>query len=530
MGKQKSGANKGFAFVIADSNGKPNSGDRKLIRSHVMRGKNTRATQPRVVPNRDRAPITTDSVRTSDPAPTVPQSTWSPLMIEDPASLSDEDEPEGLLRLLRTPFDVFACPFADEIDSSSKEMLFEFYAIIKEAMYPVEWCVRFDASKTPWFHWLLVDPAYLHSVLFTVAMLHDWLLGSKRSKKTNYHICKSLTYLNENIASKEMAIADSTVATIVTMSMVAEMFGDHAASAAHVAGLRQIVKLRGGIESFRHNLQLFAKICRVDIGWSLITGESPVYFSDNLSYEPAFASILGPSPGGVTPSQGPSPMRNFVESLDLRLGYIFQDLQDFSSMVKILFRTQKIDPIKFQQLMTSIQYRLLYLELDDGTMAESLRLAMLGFIATLYLHILGARLRFVWLSNRLRETLQAVDLSRAQTPSSRLLLAWILVIGSTAVFDDNDDVWLLPKLSSLRNSLAQTWPKAKGNLAKVMWIDNIHDAKGVKVFEKLVLHVAQIPSANEGAESEDVDVLFELSDQSYQVLHRMTVEKERVLT
>ncbi|KAJ0375760.1 hypothetical protein COL26b_006082 [Colletotrichum chrysophilum] len=367
-------------------------------------------------------------------------------------------------------------------------------------------------------------------------MLHDWLLGSKRSKKTNYHICKSLNYLNENIASKEMAIADSTVATIVTMSMVAEMFGDHAASAAHVAGLRQIVKLRGGIESFRHNLQLFAKICRkltqisVDIGWSLITGERPEYFSDNLSYEPAFASTLGPSPGGVTPSQGPSPIRNFVESLDLRLGYIFQDLQDFSAMVKILFRKQKIDPIKFQQLMTSIQYRLLYLELDNNTVAEALRLAMLGFIATLYLHILGARLRFVWLSNRLRETLQAVDLSRAETPSSRLLLAWILVIGSTAVFDDNDDVWLLPKLASLRNPLGTTWPKAKENLAKVLWIDNIHDAKGVNVFEKLVLHVAQIPSANEGAESEDVDVLFELSDQSYQVLHRMTAEKERVST
>ncbi|KAJ0289425.1 hypothetical protein Brms1b_005774 [Colletotrichum noveboracense] len=268
----------------------------------------------------------------------------------------------------------------------------------------------------------------------------------------------------------------------------------------------------------------------VDIGWSLITGERPVYFSDNLSYEPVFASTLGPSPGGVTPSQGPSPMRNFVVSLDLRLGYIFQDLQDFSVMVKLLFRTQKIDPIKFQQLMTSIQYRLLYLELDDDKMAESLRLAMLGFIATLYLHILGVRLRFLWLSNRLRETLQAVDLSRAQTSSSRLLLAWILVIGSTAVFDDNDDVWLLPKLASLRNSLGQTWPKAKENLAKVMWIDNIHDAKGVKVFEKLVLHVAQIPSANEGAESDGFDVLFELSDQSYQVLHRMTAEKERVST
>ncbi|KAJ4270790.1 hypothetical protein NW764_013671 [Fusarium oxysporum] len=39
-------AGKGFVFVTVDAHGQPAAGDRKLIRSHVMRGKNTRTRTP----------------------------------------------------------------------------------------------------------------------------------------------------------------------------------------------------------------------------------------------------------------------------------------------------------------------------------------------------------------------------------------------------------------------------------------------------------------------------------------------------
>lgn len=129
-------------------------------------------------------------------------------------------------------------------------------------MYPIDVCMHFDVSKTPWFHWLFSDAAYLHSILFTVGLLHDAALGGKLSKKTSFHVWKTLNLLTQNIADQDLALADSTVATIVSMCMVAELFGDHQSAAAHVAGMHQIVELRGGIESFRHNLQLQIKICR----------------------------------------------------------------------------------------------------------------------------------------------------------------------------------------------------------------------------------------------------------------------------
>lgn len=42
-------AGKGFVFVTMDAHGQPAAGDRKLVRSHVMRGKNTRT---RALPDR----------------------------------------------------------------------------------------------------------------------------------------------------------------------------------------------------------------------------------------------------------------------------------------------------------------------------------------------------------------------------------------------------------------------------------------------------------------------------------------------
>ncbi|KAF9878164.1 hypothetical protein CkaCkLH20_04202 [Colletotrichum karsti] len=467
-----------------------------------MRGKNTRAS--RAAPTRRTSAKKEDKARRSQELVAAVSAGSTPSSSGSSDESCGEDQEEGLLKILYAPHDVFMCPFADDIDSSSREMLFDFYTVIKEAMYPVEWCVRFDASKTPWFFWLMMDPAYLHSTLFTVALLNDWVRGTKRSKKTNYHIGKTLKYLNQNLANKDTAVADSTVATIVTVSIVAELFGDHASSTAHVAGLRQIVKLRGGVDSFQHNLQLYAKTCRVDIGWSLITGEMPVYYREKLSYERSFTSILGPCPGGLEPQQGHCPIRSYVDSLDLRLSNIFQDTQDFSRMVNYLFRMKKMDPDKFQALMTSVQYRLIYLKLDDDAdiMAEAFRLAMLGFIASLFLHVLGLKMNFIWMTNRFRETLNKVDMSQLSTPAAKTVFAWTLVMGSMTVFSEADDSWLLPKLASVQGSLGQTWPEAKKNLDKVMWINVAHDLKGVQVFGRLVLHVAKIPSPPSAGESE----------------------------
>ncbi|OHW98964.1 hypothetical protein CSPAE12_02353 [Colletotrichum incanum] len=464
MGNQKRSENKGFAFVITDTSGKPNSEDRKLIRSHVMRGKNRRAS--RANPKRPFSWATHDS-----PKPT-----------------------QQIDRLYYVPNDLYMFQFAEEVDAASRAMLFEFYGVIKETMYPIEWCLSFDDSKTPWFYWLLSDAAFLHSILFTVGLLHD-SIGGKTSRRTSFHVWKTLNLLNRNISDKDLALADSTIATVVSMCMVSEVFGDRNSAATHVKGMRRIVELRGGIESFRHNLQLRVKICRVDIGWSLCTGQKPSYYRDNISWESAFALTLGDSPAGFKCGRYPCHIRLFLDSIDCRMGNIFRDLHEFSRLANYLVQTgHKIDPNMFQDLMTSIQYRLLYLEpTTQDNVSEMFRLGMISYITTLFLKVQGTKIPMTSLAGQLRSVCRNLEVSESLTTTVRLIFAWTLVVGAISVFEEYDDLWLIPKLAALHDSIGPTWPEAKASLKEVMWMELIHSPDGVKVFGKLVLYVAKVP-------------------------------------
>ncbi|KAK2001689.1 hypothetical protein LX36DRAFT_328304 [Colletotrichum falcatum] len=466
MGTKKRSANKGFAFVITDPSGKPSSEDRKLIRSHVMRGKNTRASCEKT-----KRPSELVAGNASDPA--------------------REGE---ITKVHHVPNDMYMVQFAEEVDAASRAMLFEFYGVIKETMYPAEWCLKFDDSKTPWFHWLFSDAAFLHSILFTVCLLHD-SVGGETSKRTSFHVWRALNLLNRNISDRSLALADSTLATVVSMSMVSEVFGHRDSAAAHVRGMRRIVQLRGGIESFRHNLQLQVKICRVDIGWSLCTGEKPLYYRDDISWESVFTSMLCDPPAGFGHGQHLTDVGLFLGSVDGRVGNVFQDLHDFSRLANFLVKTgQKIDPNVFQKLMISIQYRLLYLDpIEQSSLSETFRLGMMGYITTLFLKVQGAKITLTFLAGQLRSACQGLCASELPTTTARLMFAWALVVGAISVFDERDDSWLLPKLASLRHSLGPTWPEARASLEKVMWMELVHGPNGIRVFQKLVLHVAQVP-------------------------------------
>lgn len=129
-------------------------------------------------------------------------------------------------------------------------------------MYPLDLCCEFNASETNWFGWMTNDAAYLHALLFTVSSFHDIAAGRTAQPHTNYHVFKAIRLLNERLADSEMALADSTVAVVMSMAMLCEIAGDVQAARAHTDGLKRIVELRGGIGSFSHAQQLQVKICR----------------------------------------------------------------------------------------------------------------------------------------------------------------------------------------------------------------------------------------------------------------------------
>jgi hypothetical protein len=141
-------------------------------------------------------------------------------------------------------------------------------------MYPVEWCFQTDPTKVCWFRWLLEDTGYLNAVCFIVSAFQD-LLDMKEtarvpgipwaqgfSPRTRMYLRQTIRTLQENLDDSERQLRDTTASTVISLALVADAAGDTEAFEAHMGGLKQMVKMRGGLGGFHSNKQLQVKLCR----------------------------------------------------------------------------------------------------------------------------------------------------------------------------------------------------------------------------------------------------------------------------
>lgn len=147
---------------------------------------------------------------------------------------------------------------------------------IKETMYPVEWCFGVDGTQSCWFQWLFVDLAYYYSCLFVASSFKDLYeavspagtatpstdLSKRLSGRTLRYLRLTIDLLQKRLGNPKEQLEDITIATVVSLAMVADIVGDVEATQAHVNGLKKIVRMRGGIKGVESNTALLAKICR----------------------------------------------------------------------------------------------------------------------------------------------------------------------------------------------------------------------------------------------------------------------------
>lgn len=131
-------------------------------------------------------------------------------------------------------------------------------------MYPVELFVDFDDSLFHWFQWLFDDAAYLQCSLSIASATFDAMSHSPTTERTYSHLRKAILLLNQSLSSSDATISlgNSTVAAVFKLAMFSCMVNDHAAAKAHVAGLRQMVRLCGGLGNFQNNTKLCMKLGR----------------------------------------------------------------------------------------------------------------------------------------------------------------------------------------------------------------------------------------------------------------------------
>ncbi|KAH7148290.1 hypothetical protein EDB81DRAFT_932647 [Dactylonectria macrodidyma] len=485
-----------FEFVASDSAGKPDPGSRKFIRSHVMRGKNTKqchAGSQKSVGHRTKKSVL--KIRRDDQ---VGQNEFTYATDETQTRCLDLSQKTCVQApcfsgCLRVPTDLMLFNFAAPLDGLSLYLIFRYLTTLKDRMYPIEWCFQQDHTKACWFRWLLEDHAYLQSVLFMVSAFQDLIdarvtardsdvSGPRRfSRRTRSHLGHAIRLLQEKIQDRERQIEDTTMSAVCTLAMVADAAGDSVGFEAHVGGLKNMVRMRGGLVGLEHNKQLQMKLCRIDLGWSIKHGSKPDIYDSQVSWEPLLETVLSKN---IQPSikTFPSGVERTIELWDYKLKNVFTDLQGFSSMANLLIPShQKLKPELFQEIMLSIQYRLLMLEypVEVRPLEESIRIGLLSFESTLVLHTpkLGVKLTSDFFYHQLRRGIEKIRVESQEIADLKL---WLLLVGSIIVFKGSE-TWLVDSINELTGD--QPWADVRRRVKGVMWIDVIHDGPGRDAFD-----------------------------------------------
>lgn len=214
------------------------------------------------------------------------------------------------------------------------------------------------------------------------------------------------------------------------------------------------------------------------MGWALKYGVAPEFCDEDLSWEPHLDNaILLESP--VAPDIMSNEVRHFVEGLDRRLCNIFADLQAFGSVAnKLVYSRRKLRPDLFQEIMLSIQYRLMLLEFDlgDHPIEEAIRLGLLSFQTSVFIQMKAIRVKYDYIMERLRTALSQFP---ETTPGLMDLKLWVHFMAAIALYDPAQ-VWLEDTIC--RMTAGRSWEEVHQAMRSIMWLDLVHDAPGQMVY------------------------------------------------
>ncbi|KAF8849032.1 hypothetical protein BDZ45DRAFT_773889 [Acephala macrosclerotiorum] len=436
-------------FIVSTSLDEPNTAARKLIRSHVMRGKNAKKVasshlKPGAWINRDGG-AEGDLVRT-----------------EEVSTLSGP-------RMEFTGSGLSTFQFADDVQPYMADLIFKFFTVIKESLYPIEVCLSWDPRSSKWFEYLQSDAAYLHSMMWSTQLYFDWLQGREPSHSALVHLNTTLNLLRSRIVDGQIATSDTTISAVIGLVMMAVLVGNQEEARKHMDALHKMVAMRGGLRALRENSQLQIKCCRADLSIALASGTTPFFFSSNIAWEP----FLPTADDHIVP----------LPDMDLKLANSWCDLRTFCRSANIAFQTgQKVNPELFQETLISIEYRLIHLDLEKDILQETLRLATLAFSTTVFLQMAGVKVRYGSLSRQLKSSIHHKSLEQAPDD----LCIWIFFVASISAVTDEDDFWVIPLLKRrLQIADVESWNAVRGILKKFTWIDALHDADGKRVFDRV---------------------------------------------
>ncbi|EXM20640.1 hypothetical protein V3481_011988 [Fusarium oxysporum f. sp. vasinfectum] len=454
-------------FVVTTSSGKPDKGTMRKIRSHAMRGRNTRVdrlarAQERMSPDKSLVhTMETDSSASSISVPCT-DSTAEPYNGQKPGkdNLSTMSIPRKLApELLLQRSEVEQKPYM-------LELIYQAFTTPKPCRYAIDMKVAHESES----HIFSLSDMHthevsLHSILFTASAFKEVCQGVEFSILTRYHLGETLRCIQQSLQDKSTATAMATVGAIVNLASAASSFGDVETARKHMDGICRIFELRGGISPLGTAALAEMKCQRIEICLSMAEGRKPRLLPNIQSWD----SLMPKSSIYLAPESTFLDSRNLTT--DRRLLSIWADLQHYSRLAS---ENAPIPPELFLSISTTLPNRLLHLSYNARSTCELLRLCMLVYIKSILFSLPGVGKRMSYLSTNLEMALQTFVPCRREHST---FLLWALLIAGGCIFEDFGRTWHRQAIRETCDVLGvSSWIQCREMLGSVLWIDDLHDS------------------------------------------------------
>jgi hypothetical protein len=220
---------------------------------------------------------------------------------------------------------------------------------------------------------------------------------------------------------------------------------------------------------------------RLDLGYAMITASKPLFFAnDDISWN-MYLSRSTPAPQNTAihlllPSDSKP---------DPRMVNAWHDLYEFSRAANIATQTgRKLDANLLEEVMISVQYRLLHLQYVEDDAHELPRVVMLAYSTTifplLFFQFGATPLSYPSFPGCLRRFL----IIPKQASSEKLkAMLWLLVIVRISIMDD--EMINLQLAQAVQALDLSSWDEVLIILKCFLWVDILHSKQTKRLIDKI---------------------------------------------
>ncbi|KAL7935998.1 hypothetical protein V8C35DRAFT_278229 [Trichoderma chlorosporum] len=457
-------------FYFVNSSSQTSRATKRLIRSHVMKGKNAGKTFHR----RSRLQLAPPGLNVGERAAIFQRDLDKS---QKEYHYSDEEHAE-LNSIMNCPINAILTGLPVKVTSPSMEIMNEYFARTMNRLYRLHNWFSMDEVKRLWLPLIFANQgAYYCNIALMQTCNEMYSDNGDSSPKAMYHLSQTFNYVTRLLAGPD-ALSDSTIMIVVTLISQELIRKGDGALKVHRNGLQKMVELRGGLSKLEGNPALLLKVCKVDIMLSLQYGGPPLFFRNSMSK--VWRTLALPKTDIEGAGAAPCPQHDLLEPF---LHDILVDMMEVASQFN---NGIQMDIETLQEMILSLGYRLIQFHPSEAEprlrqLQAAYHIGLTIFTMTVFLHS-GRRqiLDYQRVDRQLKEILDT-DLED-HNPE---LTLWLSILGGLWASDGYDEHWLPPRIRPMAIRLdIRSWDEVCNVVGHFPWVHALHDDLGRALWDQ----------------------------------------------